>query len=349
MTKPSETQSTEACEPIRDPVLPEVKQAIWPQTSVDRFILSSLEKAELKPSGRGDRRTLIRRVTYDLTGLPPTAEQVDVYLADTRSGFGGLQSRRTAIGLAAIWRALGKTLAGYCALRRHGRRKQRPSPPHAWKYRNWVIRAMNRDQPYDEFLRDQIAGDLFTQEMSRVKKSRIGSWRRDIWRSQGGSVTTSTRICTSPTRIRSTRWEIGPRPESRLLSLSRSQVRSGDSEGLLRVVRDLREYAVCVSGYEPKQQPRHLVPLAMTDEAEEQAKAIDGQIALVDEEILQRKAEDAAAAQEIKIALARGSEILSEGEISEGGTADLSERRESRLGKAKCEAGRGAAPLDSSH
>ena len=76
-----------AFQPISDPAPPEVKAKAWPRTSVDRFILARLEAKGLSPSPRADRRTLIRRATFDLTGLPPTPEEVDAFEADTAPGF----------------------------------------------------------------------------------------------------------------------------------------------------------------------------------------------------------------------------------------------------------------------
>src|SRR5579872_1180348 len=137
---------------------PPVRDQSWPQTDIDRFILSRLEKADLSPAPTADRETLVRRLYFDLTGLPPTPEQIDEFLADQTTEawekrvdrlldspqFGERWGRHW---LDVVRFAESLTLRGFVF-------KQ------AWRYRDYVIDAFNRDLPFDQFLREQLAGDL---------------------------------------------------------------------------------------------------------------------------------------------------------------------------------------------
>jgi hypothetical protein len=146
---------------------PEVQDARWPRERVDHFILAGLEKDDLTPSPEADARTLIRRVTFDLNGLPPTPAEVDAFLADRRPDayarlVDGLLGRR-AFGerLASLW----LNLARYAEDQAHqvgGNTSL--NYPNAWRYREWVIAAFNADLPYDAFIKKQLAVDLLEPE-----------------------------------------------------------------------------------------------------------------------------------------------------------------------------------------
>ena len=146
-------------QPVKPVAVPAVKDTTWPTTAVDRFILAGLEGKGLAPSPPADRRTLLRRATYDLTGLPPTPEDVDAFLKDTRpDAFAQVVERLLASkAYGERWGRHWLDLVRYADTA--GENSDHPAP-HAWRYRNWVIDAFNRDQPYDEFVREQIAGDL---------------------------------------------------------------------------------------------------------------------------------------------------------------------------------------------
>jgi len=143
--------------------LPQVKDASWPRQRVDHFILARLEKESLTPSREADPRTLIRRATFDLTGLPPTPEEVRAFVNDTRPDayarlVDGLLSRR-AFGerLASTW----LNLARYAEDQAHQvGNNSSLNYPNAWRYRDWVIAAFNADLPYDAFIQKQLAADL---------------------------------------------------------------------------------------------------------------------------------------------------------------------------------------------
>jgi hypothetical protein len=126
---------------------------------VDAFMLAGLEKAGLTPLPPADKRALIRRATYDLTGLPPTPEDVDRFINDDAlDAFARVVDRLLASPhYGERWGRHWLDLVRYADTA--GENTDHPLP-HAWKYRNWVINAFNRDMPYDEFVRGQIAGDI---------------------------------------------------------------------------------------------------------------------------------------------------------------------------------------------
>lgn len=143
--------------------LPKVQDKAWPRTRVDHFILASMEAKELTPSREADARTLIRRLSFDLTGLPPTAEEVRSFVNDSRPDayarlVDDLLGRR-AFGerMASVW----LNLARYAEDQAHQvGNNSSLNYPNAWRYRDWVIAAFNADLPYDAFIQKQLAVDL---------------------------------------------------------------------------------------------------------------------------------------------------------------------------------------------
>ena len=151
-----------AFQPLRDAKPPAVKDAAWPRGDLDRFVLAKLDAAGLKPVADADRVTLLRRVTFDLTGLPPTPAAIDAFLKEA-----------TAKPQAAYEKVVDRLLASPHYGERWGRHwldvarygestgPSRNIPyPFAWKYRDYVIDAVNADVPFDRFVREQVAGDL---------------------------------------------------------------------------------------------------------------------------------------------------------------------------------------------
>lgn len=143
--------------------LPSVKNAAWPRGRVDCFILGRLERGNLTPSHEADRRTLIRRLSFDLAGLPPTPEEIRAFLGDERPDayarlVDGLLARRTfGERMAGLW----LNLVRYAEDQAHQVGNDSSlSYPNAWRYRDWVIAAFNADLPYDEFIKKQLAADL---------------------------------------------------------------------------------------------------------------------------------------------------------------------------------------------
>jgi hypothetical protein len=149
-----------AFQPVRKPAVPDVKNSRWVRSDIDRFILARLESEGLKPAKPADRRPLIRRVTFDLTGLPPAPEEVDVFVADrSPDAFAKVVDRLLASPhygerQARYWLDLARYADGNL-----GASKDTPYP-NAYRYRDWVIRAFNQDMPYDLFVKAQLAADL---------------------------------------------------------------------------------------------------------------------------------------------------------------------------------------------
>ena len=142
-----------------DPAVPAVADACWPLNEVDRFILAKLEGAGVNPAPPADKRTLIRRATFDLTGLPPTPEEIDAFLADETPGAFETAVERLLASPAygERWGRHWLDLVRYADTA--GCNSDYPVPS-ARRYRDYVIAAFNADKPYDRFLREQVAGDL---------------------------------------------------------------------------------------------------------------------------------------------------------------------------------------------
>ncbi len=146
-------------QPVRRPNPPEVKRSGWVRSPIDRFVLRKLEAASLTPSDEADRRSLIRRLSFDLTGLPPTPEEVDTFLADPSSDAYERQVDRLLASpeYGVRWARWWLDLARFGESNGFEHDEFRPN---AWRYRDWVVNALNRDIPYDEFARLQLAGDV---------------------------------------------------------------------------------------------------------------------------------------------------------------------------------------------
>ena len=145
----------------RRPALPDAQRPGWPINAIDYFTRAEMERRDLQPSAAADKRTLIRRVTFDITGLPPTAEQIEAFLADTRPGaFARLVDRllaspRFGERMATMW----LDLARYADT--HGYHMD--AHRDMWRWRDWVIDAYNANMPFDQFTIEQLAGDLLPQ------------------------------------------------------------------------------------------------------------------------------------------------------------------------------------------
>src|SRR5882672_11064175 len=145
----------------QDHALPVVRNSAWPKTAVDQFILAKLEEKNLAPSAPADRRTLIRRVTYDLTGLPPTPEEVAAFVNDQSPNAYEkvvdrlLASPRYGERYARHW----LDLARYSDTKGYVYDREERRYVHSFAYRDWVIKALNDDLPYDQFVMQQVAAD----------------------------------------------------------------------------------------------------------------------------------------------------------------------------------------------
>jgi mono/diheme cytochrome c family protein len=143
--------------PVKRPAVPDVRDA-WGRDPIDAFVLARLQKEGLKPSPEADRATLLRRLSLDLTGLPPTPEEVDAFLADKRPDAYERQVDRLLASphYGERWGRHWLDLARYADSNGYSI----DSPRSIWPYRDWVINALNKDLPFDQFTIEQLAGDL---------------------------------------------------------------------------------------------------------------------------------------------------------------------------------------------
>ncbi|MDQ3252777.1 MAG: DUF1549 domain-containing protein, partial [Acidobacteriota bacterium] len=157
---------------IKDPPAPLVKDTRWAKSAIDRFILAGLEKKNLRPVRDADKRTLIRRATFDLIGLPPAPVDVEAFLQDrSPTAFEKVIDRLLAsTHYGERWGRHWLDVARYADT--SGCNSDFPVPS-AYKYRNYVIKSFNDDKPYDQFVREQIAGDLLQSSSEAERQERI--------------------------------------------------------------------------------------------------------------------------------------------------------------------------------
>ena len=150
-----------AFQPIKNPAVPIVKDKRWPKTAIDKFILAKLEAKRISPSPLADKRTLLRRATFDLTGLPPTVDEVENFLRDKSSdAFAKVVDRLLASPrYGERWGRHWLDVARYADTKGYLAGNQERKFAYSYTYRDYVIRAFNDDLPYDQFLVQQIAAD----------------------------------------------------------------------------------------------------------------------------------------------------------------------------------------------
>ncbi|HMV46416.1 MAG TPA: DUF1549 domain-containing protein [Blastocatellia bacterium] len=148
-----------AYQPLANPPVPKVKNAAWVKSPIDAFLLVELERKNLTPAPPADKLTLLRRATFDLTGLPPTEVEMKNFLADdSPNAFEKVVERLLASPrYGEKWGRHWLDVARYADSTGNDEDHRYP---HAWKYRDYVIEAFNNDLPYDQFIREQLAGDL---------------------------------------------------------------------------------------------------------------------------------------------------------------------------------------------
>lgn len=166
------------------PALPKLRNETWPANNIDRFVLAEIEKQGLQPNEEATRYALIRRLSFDLTGLPPTLEEVDTFVNDKRpQAYGELVDRllkKPAYG--ERWATMWLDLARYADSAGYANDPSRT----IWLYRDWVIDTFNRNVPFDQFTLDQIAGDL-TEEPTQEQLIATAFNRNTLTQSEGGT------------------------------------------------------------------------------------------------------------------------------------------------------------------
>ncbi|WP_164103940.1 PSD1 and planctomycete cytochrome C domain-containing protein [Candidatus Laterigemmans baculatus] len=171
--------------PVRKPGLPSLQSDANIRNPIDRFVLARLEQAGIDPSPEADRTTLIRRLYYDLLGLPPTPQEVDAFVRDSRpAAYERLVDRLLASPhFGERWGRHWLDRARYADS--DGYEKDR-ARLHAWLYRDWVLDAINRDLPFDRFTIEQLAGDLLPEATPRQRLA-TAFHRQTLTNTEGGT------------------------------------------------------------------------------------------------------------------------------------------------------------------
>lgn len=159
-------------QPMKPQTPPTVKNAAWAQSPIDKFILAKLEDKKVAPAKPADKMTLLRRVTFDLTGLAPTEQEIRDFTADSSPG----AFRKVVDRLLASPRYGEKWGRNWLDVARYADSTGNDEDhryPHAWRYRDYVIEAFNKDLPYDQFVREQLAGDLLPSKDGQINRQGI--------------------------------------------------------------------------------------------------------------------------------------------------------------------------------
>ncbi len=174
-----------AYRPITKPTVPQVKNNTWPRNAIDHFVLARLEQVGVSPAPEVEPALLVKRLYYDLIGLPPTPAEVDAFLADSsEAAYAALVDQLLASPhFGERWGRHWLDMARYADS--DGYEKDRPRPD-AWRYRDWVIEAINRDMPFDQFTIEQLAGDLLP-EATPEQKLATAFHRQTLTNTEGGT------------------------------------------------------------------------------------------------------------------------------------------------------------------
>lgn len=157
-----------AFQPPKEVAPPSVKDKQWSKSDVDKFVLAALEKNKLKPVADADRRTWIRRVTLDLVGLIPTPAEVDAFVNDKSPQAAEAVVDRL-LASPQFGERWGRHWLDVARFAESNGNTDNVTYPHAWRYRDYVIKAFNSDKPFDQFIREQLAGDLLPSENAKQR------------------------------------------------------------------------------------------------------------------------------------------------------------------------------------
>jgi hypothetical protein len=291
---------------------------------IDAFIQRSLEARSLKPGAAADKRTLIRRATYDLTGLPPTAAEVESFVADqSTEAFAKVVDRLLSSSQYGVqWGRHWLDVVRYADTA--GENTDRPLP-HAWRYRNWVIEAFNRDMPYDEFVRLQLAGDIAAEgaDESRRREGIIATGYLAIARRFGHDIDKDMHL---------THEDVIDNLGKNFLGLTIGCARCHDHKYDPITAQDYYAlYGIFSStrfafpGCEAKGQPRDMVPLLPQARVDSMMTQWRARTAKAEEEKKQRAQAARSAAESIKADIAKSSHTLAASKVAEGASVTFVE------------------------
>jgi len=324
-------------QPVVLPATPVVQNTDWLRNEMDAFILAKMEAAGQKPAPEADRRTLIRRLTYDLTGLPPTPAEVDAFQQDSGDGAYERVVERLlkSSHYGEQWGRHWLDVVRYADTA--GENTDHPLP-HAWRYRNWVIDALNADLPYDQFLREQIAGDLLGAKDSPEKYSDhvVATGFLAIARRFGHDIDKDVHLTYEDTIDTLGKAVLGLTVAcARCHDHKYDPISARDYYGLYGVLASTK---FAFPGCEPKQQPRDLPPRVapvevarLTREAAERTGKIDAEI---------KRIETAIAAQAVELKKTTSTaRVLTAGKINDGGQSELSTGAQQNLQRVELRQG----------
>ena len=182
--------------------LPEVRDKAWPRNGIDSWILARLENEGLKPSPEADRYTLLRRVSLDLRGIPPTLQEVDRFIQDpARDPLEKTADRFLSDpAYGERWARVWLDLARYADSAGYG---SDPLRLNIWRYRDWVVNAFNRNLPYDRFTLEQIAGDLLPNPTLETRMA-TAFHRNTMTNTEGGTDDEEFRVAAVKDRVDTT-------------------------------------------------------------------------------------------------------------------------------------------------
>ena len=188
-----------AYRPLKQTPLPKVHSSAWVQNEIDRFVLAQLEARQLQPSPRADRHTLIKRLSYDLIGLPPTPKEISEFINDkSPEAYNRLVERLLASPhFGERWGRHWLDKARYADS--DGYEKDRPRM-NAWRYRDWVINSINADAPFDQFTIEQLAGDLLPNATA-LQKLATAFNRQTLTNTEGGTDREQWRVAAVMDRV----------------------------------------------------------------------------------------------------------------------------------------------------
>jgi hypothetical protein len=161
-----------AFQPVQQPATPKVRNTKWSSEAIDRFLLARMEEKRVTPVADADRATWLRRVSFDLSGLPPTPEEIDAFQKDRgKDAYAKVVDRLLASErYGERWGRHWLDVARYAETVGRGRNY---IMPFAWRYRNYVIDSFNHDKPYDQFVKEQVAGDLLPSTSAKQRNDQM--------------------------------------------------------------------------------------------------------------------------------------------------------------------------------
>ena len=303
--------------PINKITVPANTKNDWSHNAIDDFILEKLSTESLAPSPRADRRSLIRRASYDLTGLPPSPETVRAFINDpSNDGVAFSKVIENFLGSSAYGERWGRHWLDVVRYADTAGENSDHPIEDAWRYRNWVIDAFNSDKPYDQFVREQLAGDILAKQKKgkEFADNIIATGYLAIARRFGHDIDKSMYL---------TYEDALDNLGKTFLGLSIACARCHDHKHDPITMQDYYAlYGVLASsrlpfpGCEPKQQPRDLVPL-VSAEVIQQNEEWENELKKLETDLITKPKE------QLKEIAKKNHRVLSRGHLSVGKSIDL--------------------------